>query len=51
MQTGFYNVTGGMVTQMNRLDIISHNLANINTTGYNRTDVVIVDFMRLYETK
>ena len=51
MQTGFYNVTGGMVTQMNRLDIISHNLANINTTGYKRTDVVIGDFMRLYETK
>lgn len=51
MQTGFYNATGGMVTQLNRLDVISHNLANINTTGYKRTDVVIGDFMRLYEIK
>lgn len=51
MQTGFYNATGGMVTQMNRLDVISHNLANLNTTGYKRNDVVIGDFMRLYQTK
>ncbi len=51
MQTGFYNATGGMVTQMNRLDVISHNLANLNTTGFKRNDVVIGDFMRLYETK
>ncbi|RAX58682.1 flagellar biosynthesis protein FlgG [Helicobacter monodelphidis] len=51
MQTGFYNATGGMVTQMNRLDVISNNLANLNTSGFKRDDVVIGDFVRLYETK
>ncbi|MDR2905480.1 MAG: flagellar hook-basal body protein [Helicobacteraceae bacterium] len=49
MQTGFYSNTGGMVTQFNRLDVISNNLANINTAGFKRDDVVIGDFMRLYK--
>ncbi|MDE6886153.1 MAG: flagellar hook-basal body protein [Helicobacteraceae bacterium] len=49
MQNGFYNATGGMVTQFNRLDVISNNLANTNTNGFKRDDVVIGDFMRLYE--
>ncbi|GHV04396.1 flagellar basal body protein [Campylobacterota bacterium] len=48
MQTGFYSNTGGMVTQFNRLDVISNNLANVNTAGFKRDDVVIGDFMRLY---
>jgi flagellar basal-body rod protein FlgG len=51
MQTGFYSNTGGMVTQFNRLDVISNNLANLNTNGYKRDDVVIGDFMRLFEEK
>lgn len=49
MQNGFYDATGGMVTQFNRLDVISNNLANTNTNGFKRDDVVIGDFMRLYE--
>jgi flagellar basal-body rod protein FlgG len=49
MQTGFYSATGGMVTQFNRLDVISNNLANINTAGFKRDDVAIGDFMRLYK--
>ncbi len=49
MQNGFYNAVGGIVTQFNRLDVISNNLANTNTNGYKRDDVVIGDFMRLYE--
>ncbi|MWV62678.1 flagellar hook-basal body complex protein [Helicobacter saguini] len=49
MQTGYYGATGGMVTQFNRLDVISHNLANLNTNGYKRDDVVIGDFMRLWQ--
>jgi flagellar basal-body rod protein FlgG len=49
MQTGFYSNTGGMVTQFNRLDVISNNLANINTAGFKRDDVVIGDYMRLYK--
>jgi flagellar basal-body rod protein FlgG len=49
MQTGFYSNTGGMVTQFNRLDLISNNLANINTAAFKRDDVVIGDYMRLYK--
>jgi len=51
MQTGFYSNTGAMVTQFNRLDVISNNLANLNTAGYKREDVVIGDFMRLFQEK
>lgn len=49
MQSGYYGATGGMVTQFHRLDMISNNLANVTTTGFKRDDVVIGDFMRLYE--
>lgn len=49
MQTGYYNAAGGMVTQFNRLNTISNNLANVNTTGFKEDDVVVGDFMRLYK--
>lgn len=49
MQNGFYAATGGMVTQFNRLDVISNNLANANTNAFKRDDVVVGDFLRLYE--
>lgn len=49
MQNGFYTATGGMVTQFNRLETISNNLANANTNAFKRDDVVIGDFLRLYE--
>lgn len=49
MQTGYYSATGGMVTQMNRLDVFSNNLANLNTNAYKRDDVVTGDFLRLYQ--
>lgn len=49
MQTGYYSATGGMVTQFNRLDVISNNLANLNTNAYKRDDVVVGDFLRLYQ--
>ena len=49
MQGAFYSSVGGMVTQINRLDVIANNIANANTTGFKRDDVVIGDFMRLYE--
>lgn len=49
MQTGYYGATGGMVTQFNRLDIISNNLANLNTNGYKRDDVVVGDFLRMVQ--
>lgn len=49
MQSGYYDVTGGMVTQFNRLDVISNNLANLNTTAYKRDDVIIGDFKRIFQ--
>jgi len=45
MQNGYYQAVGGMVTQFNRLDTISNNLANTNTAGFKRDDVVIGDFL------
>ena len=43
MQTGYYSAAAGMVTQFNRLDTISNNLANVNTVGYKEDDVVIAE--------
>lgn len=40
-----------MVTQFNRLDQISNNLANLNTNGYKQRDQIIGDFMRIYQER
>ncbi len=40
MIRGLYTSALGMTTQMKKMDIISNNIANINTTGYKK-DVVI----------
>ena len=47
MQTGFYDATGGMVAQFNRLNVISNNLANMNTNASKRDDVIVGDFVRM----
>ncbi len=49
MQSGYYSTVGAMVTQFNRLDVISNNLANVNTTAFKRDDVVIGDFKRIFQ--
>jgi len=49
MQTGYYSATAGMVTQFNRLDTISNNLANVNTAGFKEDSNVVGDFMRIYK--
>lgn len=49
MQNGYYQATGGMVTQFNRLEVITNNLANVNTSGFKRDDVVIADFKRIFK--
>jgi len=49
MQTGYYVATGGMVTQFNKLNVISNNLANVNTNGYKADNVVIGDFERMFK--
>ena len=41
MNNGYYQAAGAMVTQFNRIDVITQNLANVNTIGYKRQDVVI----------
>ena len=49
MQTGYYTALGGMVTQFNRLNVISNNLANVNTNGYKADDIVIGDFEKMFK--
>ncbi|MFY9141408.1 flagellar hook-basal body protein [Sulfuricurvum sp.] len=49
MQTGYYAATAGMVAQFNRMDTIASNLANANTTGYKRDQLITGDFVRLFK--
>ncbi len=49
MLNGYYQVTGAMVTQFNKLDVTTNNLANVNTSGFRRDSVIIGDFERLYQ--
>ncbi len=49
MQTGYYAATGGMVAQFNRMDTIAANLANVNTAGYKKEQLITGDFARLYK--
>jgi flagellar basal-body rod protein FlgF len=51
MINGYYGATGGMVTQFNRLNVISNNLANVNTTGYKQDDIIIGDYERIFSEK
>ena len=51
MINGFYDVAGGMVTQFNRLDVISNNLANVNTPGFKQDNIIIGEFERIFSTK
>ena len=51
MQTGYYAAAAGMVTQFNRLDNIANNLANVNTAGFKEDDLVVGDFMRIFQEK
>ncbi len=34
MNIAFYNGVSGLVTFQNEMDILSHNIANVNTNGY-----------------
>jgi flagellar basal-body rod protein FlgG len=51
MINGFYDAAGAMVTQFNRLDVISNNLANVNTPGFKQDDIVIGVYERIYQEK
>jgi len=51
MINGYYDAAGGMVTQFNRLNIISNNLANVNTPGFKQDNIIIGNFERLFSEK
>ncbi|MGL4986853.1 MAG: flagellar basal-body rod protein FlgF [Treponemataceae bacterium] len=47
MVRGWYTGASGMNAQQNRLDVISNNLANVDTTGYKRDVAVSKNFSEL----
>jgi flagellar basal-body rod protein FlgG len=44
MIRGIYSSALGMITNMQRLDVVTQNMANVNTTGYKRDHVVSHEF-------
>ncbi len=48
MKRGLYTASTGMTTQMQRMDVISNNLANVNTMGFKRDDASIRTFDDLF---
>ena len=48
MINGYYDAAGGMVTQFNRLNIVSNNLANVNTPGFKQDNIIIGDYERIF---
>jgi len=48
---GLYVSGIGMTTQMKRLDVISNNLANVNTTGYKKDKPIISSFPEMLMAK
>ncbi|GKX28502.1 flagellar basal body protein [Vallitalea longa] len=51
MVRGLYTASNGMVAQQEKLDIISNNLANVNTTGFKKDGVIIESFNSVLTTK
>lgn len=51
MIRGLYTSGLGMTTQMKRLDVISNNLANVNTTGYKKDDAIVSSFPEMLMTR
>lgn len=51
MLRGLYTASNGMVAQQQKMDIISNNLANVNTTGFKRDGVIIKSFDEVLTAK
>ena len=51
MINGYYDAAGGMVTQFNRLNVVSNNLANVNTPGFKQDNIIIGDYERIFKEK
>ncbi len=48
MIRALYSSATGMVSQQTNLDVISHNLANVNTTGFKKSKIEFQDL--IYQT-
>ncbi|PKK91799.1 MAG: hypothetical protein CVV64_03820 [Candidatus Wallbacteria bacterium HGW-Wallbacteria-1] len=46
MLRGLYSSTGGMISEMYRTDCIANDLANVDTTGYKRTEATFTAYPR-----
>lgn len=51
MIRGLYTAATGMNAQSKKMDVISNDLANVNTTGYKKDDVVISSFGEVLVSK
>ncbi len=44
MIRGLYTASLGMITQMNKMDVVTNNIANVNTTGFKKDGVITQTF-------
>jgi len=51
MQSGYYSATGGMVAQFYKLETTNNNLANMNSAGFKRDELIFGDYLRLAQEK
>jgi len=51
MQSGYYSATGGMVAQFHRLNTTTNNLANMNSAGFKRDEMIFGDYLRVSQDK
>lgn len=49
MNQGIYSLSAAMINQLNRVDVISNNLANVNTNGFKEDNVVEGSFNHYLE--
>jgi flagellar basal-body rod protein FlgF len=47
MSQGFYTAAQAMLIQQRRLNSTSNNLANVNTSGYKREEIIVSNFQQL----
>lgn len=45
MNTAFYTATSGALAQQNKMNVISNNMANVNTTAFKRKSPVFADLL------
>ena len=44
MLRGIYTSASGMIVQMDKEDVLSNNLANVDTTGFKKDQTIIKEF-------